>query len=238
MASFIKVVFLATILLVTVSAEKDCSEIIRRIKKLSKNSVKFDGTSIKELEAYIKSDRTDTNTSEIYPYDGVIRDMVNYQIQQEMSAFYEYTNMAMFFHRHDKDFPGFAKYFQAGADEELKHAHMFMKFQAKRGGSLKLMDLEAPKQAKWTNAVKVIDEALELERAVTEKILCLHDIGSLVNDKDFVDFLESNMIGEQYESMRELQGHKQTLKRMAGKDLANIGLAEFQFDLMLQKKQD
>ena len=46
------------------------------------------------------------------------------------------------------------------------------------------------------------------------------------------------MIGEQYESMRELSGHKQTLDRMAGKDLANIGLAEFQFDLMLQKKQD
>ena len=46
------------------------------------------------------------------------------------------------------------------------------------------------------------------------------------------------MIGEQYESMRELSGHKQTLERMAGKDLANIGLAEFQFDLMLQKKQD
>jgi len=240
MASFTKTALLATIFLVTVSAERDCTKIINRIKNLSENSVKrFTGKSLEELGDYIKrSDRTDSSISEIYPYDGVIRDLVNYQIQQEMSAFYEYTNMAMFFHRHDKDFPGFAKYFQAGADEELKHAHMFMKFQAKRGGSLKLMDLKAPKTANWKNAVEVIEEAFKLEKKVTEKILCLHDIGSQVNDKDFVDFLESNMIGEQYESMRELSGHKQTLDRMAGKDLANIGLAEFQFDLMLQKKQD
>jgi len=245
MDSFIRVGLFAIVVFVTVSAERDCSDVIRSIKirKVSDNSVKrFEKNTLKEFESFLKNNQhrkqwqLSDNVSEIYPYNCVIKDLVNYQVQQEMSAFYQYTNMAMFFHRHDKDFPGFAKYFQAGADEELKHAQMFMKFQMRRGGPLELMNLDAPPNAKWDDAVSVIDAALSLEKEVTTKILCLHDIGSMIDDKDFVDFLESNMISEQYESMRELQGHKNTLTRMAG--VSNVGLAEFQFDQMLQKKQN
>jgi len=243
-----RVILLAIFVFVTVSAARDCTDIFDAIeikKADTKNSVRVQGAkTIEDFITFIKETRKKTDwqlsedVSKIYPYDSVIKDLVNYQVKQEMSAFYQYTNMAMFFHRHDKDFPGFAKYFQAGADEELKHAHMFMKFQMRRGGPLELQSLDAPPKPKWKNAVSVIEAALTLEKDVTGKILCLHDIGSKMDDKDFVDFLESNMISEQYESMRELQGHKNTLLRMIGTNNKNEGLAEFQFDQMLRKKQN
>jgi len=219
----------------TLALQQQCSDVLRSIEGESNRSMQKYRNIIKTcIEG--SSDKSE-DVSDIYLYDRRIQDLVNYQIQQEMTAFYEYTNMAMFFHRYDKDYPGFAKYFQAAADEELKHAHMFMKFQLKRGGSLELMELPAPKKNDWKNAVDVLGSAFTLEKDVTSKILCLHDIGGDLNDKDFVDFLETNFIPEQYDGMRELQGHKKTLERMAGNNLRNIGLAEYQFDQKLQEKK-
>lgn len=232
MANSINILLLLIWICASFALKQECEKVLARVESENNHSLKQTIKSIisGDSEGEVK------DVSKIYLYDEKIQDLVNFQIKQEMTAFYEYTNMAMFFNRHDKDYPGFAKYFQSSAAEELKHAHMFMKFQLKRGGSLKLMELPAPAENAWKNAVDVFDSAFELEKEVTSKILCLHDIGSKLNDKDFVDFLETNFIPEQYEGMRELQGHKKTLERMAGKSKKDIGLAEFQFDQMLQKK--
>jgi len=232
MASTINILLLLIFTCATYALREECTNVLRSIDGESNRVV---GAIIKKFLA-TPDDVKSEDVSDIYHYDKTIQDLVNYQIQQEMTAFYEYTNMAMFFNRHDKDYPGFSKYFHAAAEEELKHAHMFMKFQLKRGGALKLMSLPAPKKNTWINAVDVMGSALTLEKEVTTKILCLHDIGEILNDKDFADFLETNFIPEQYDGMRELQGHMKTLERMAGDNMNNIGLAEFQFDQKLQKE--
>jgi len=237
MASSIKILLLLISICASFALKQECKKVLTSVESENNHSLKQSiRSTIKSIFSDDSEDEVHKDVSEIYLYDKKIQDLVNFQIKQEMTAFYEYTNMAMFFHRHDKDYPGFAKYFKSSAEEELKHAHMFMKFQLKRGGSLRLMELPAPAENGWKDAVDVVDSAFELEKEVTSKILCLHDIGSELNDKDFVDFLETNFIPEQYNGMRELQGHKKTLERMAGKTQENIGLAEFQFDQMLQKK--
>jgi len=236
MANSINILLLLISICASYALKQECDKVLESVESENNHSLKLLRNTIKSILSDDSEDEMSEDVSKIYLYDRRIQDLVNFQIKQEMAAFYEYTNMSMFFNRHDKDYPGFAKYFQSAAAEELKHAHMFMKFQLKRGGSLKLMELPAPAENTWKNAVDVFDSAFELEKEVTSKILCLHDIGSKLNDKDFVDFLETNFIPEQYEGMRELQGHKKTLERMAGKSKKDIGLAEFQFDQMLQKK--
>jgi len=174
------------------------------------------------------------NVSKIYFYDKRVMDLVNHQVLHELIAFYEYTNMSAFFMRHEYDYPGFARYFQAAADGKMRDAQKLMKYQLKRGGTLNLTKLPAPATTDWTRAARVFASAMKMERELTSLVLCLHELGTMWNDKDFVDFLETTMIPEQYKNMRELKGHKEKLVRMAGTSRENIDLAEFQYDLMLQ----
>ncbi len=51
------------------------------------------------------------------------------------------------------------------------------------------------------------------------------------------DFLESNFIPEQYDSLKQISDYLKTLKRLTREE-GNKALAEFQFDkLVLQGKQ-
>lgn len=177
-----------------------------------------------------------TSSDEIYDYSKKLETLVNYQIRAELSAFYAYTNMAEHFRRFDMDLPGFHQYFQDAANEELKHANMFMGYQAKRGGSLRLMDLQAPISPEWENGLEALKGALKLERNVTDEVMCLHKVASTIGDQHFIDFLEGNVIPEQYDGMKELSTKIKTLERI-GKGQESHGLAEFHFDKTLQKKE-
>lgn len=181
-----------------------------------------------------KAESTIEDVSKIYFYDKRVMELVNYQVLFELMAFYEYTNMSASFMHHESDYPGFARYFQTAADGKMRDAQKLMKYQLKRGGTLNLTKLLAPATTKWTHAPRVFASAMKMERELTSIILCLHEVGTKLNDKDFVDFLETTMIPEQYKKMRELKGHKEKLVRMAGTSRENIYLAEFQYDLMLQ----
>jgi len=174
---------------------------------------------------------------DIYHYSKKLESLVNYQVKVELMAFYKYTDMAQTFRRFDMDLPGFAKYFEESAKEELEHAHAFMAYQAKRGGSLQLYSLPEPDTPELKKGMNALQYALKMERNVTDEVLCLHEVASnVIKDQHFVDFLESTVIPEQYDSMKELKTHIKTLNRMA--DDGSYGIAEYHFDKILAKKAD
>lgn len=154
----------------------------------------------------------------IYKYDQDLQDMVNLQIRIELHAFYNYLAMSRFFTRFDQDRAGFAKYFRAAANEELEHAEEFMKYQQMRGGEVKLMSIPPPKIPAWTNGLDVLKTAFQLEKNVTDQILCLHTfVTEKFKDTDFANFLEDKIIPEQYTSMKEIMTHIKSLERACPK---------------------
>lgn len=179
------------------------------------------------------------NINRIFAYPKDLEILVNHQILKEMNAFYNYLSMSQFFRQEDHFLEGFSKYFHDAAMEELKHAEMFMKYQAKRGGRVTLMDLPAPSKQSWRSAYHVLKAAMILEKNVTTEVLCLHQVANdEYNDVDFVNFVEGEIIPEQYDGMRELTNKIKTLARMSSprgkEDFSNYGIAESMFDEKLK----
>jgi len=188
----------------------------------------------------VSNEDSNKDIMHIYKYDQDLQDMVNLQIRIELHAFYNYLAMARFFTRFDQDRAGFAKYFRKAADEELEHAESFMKYQQMRGGEVKLMSIPPPKQQKWTNGLDVLQAAFNLEKNVTDQVLCLHAfVTEKFKDTDFANYLEEKVIPEQYTSMKEIMTHIKSLQRAcpAGEG-ANCGaypIYELGYDDMLKK---
>jgi len=190
-----------------------------------------------KIRAGITTEDEDNNiTPRIYEFSGALEKLINQQIKIELDAFYAYLNMSHFFHQYDHYMEGFAKYFHAAAMEEFKHAEMFMKYQAKRGGRVRLLDISKPEEQSFENAYWVFKAAMTLEKTVTKELRCL---SQLANDEyfdiDFAQFLDGEIIPEQYSSMKELMNHMSTLQRTSTiknkhKHVSNEGIAEMLLD--------
>jgi len=149
---------------------------------------------------------------------------INEQINKELFAQYTYMSMAAHFSRDDNFLPGFAKFFREAAEEEHKHAVMFMDYLNKRGGRVKLNPIRQPCRDQWGNGLMAMKDALELEKVIYESLLDVHKAAEDSKDPQMVDFIESNFLGEQVDSIKQLGNYIGTLGRIGD------GLGEFQFD--------
>lgn len=160
------------------------------------------------------------DNNNIYSWHMRMQYLVNVQIRNELNAFYNYLRMSRFFQNYDESRPGFAKFFRDAANEELEHAEMFMSYQQLRGGEVTMWDIPAPAPTKtnWTNGKDVLEAAYELEKSISDEVLCLHKLAAdKFNDVDFLNFLEEKVIPEQYESMKSLKTHIKNLERACPK---------------------
>jgi len=149
---------------------------------------------------------------------------VNRQINLELYASYTYMAMAYHFDRDDVALAGFHKYFVKQSEEENAHAQKLMKFQNQRGGRIVLQDIKAPERNDWGTGLDAVNAALDLEKHVNQSLLDLHVVASKHNDAQMADFLESEFLTEQVESIKELAGFVTNLKRVGA------GLGEYMFD--------
>ncbi|XP_055371326.1 soma ferritin [Condylostylus longicornis] len=149
---------------------------------------------------------------------------LNKQINMELEASYIYLSMAFHYDRADVALKGMYNYFKKASDEERDHAMKFMTYLNKRGGKLVLDNINKPENSEWDNLEKTMTYALDLEKKVTDSLLEMHALASSENDADLADFLDSEMIKEQYEAIKEI-GELITNIRRCGN-----GLGEFMFD--------
>jgi len=153
---------------------------------------------------------------------------INKQINMELYASYVYQSMAFHFDRDDIALKGMFDFFKKSSDEEREHAEMFMTYQNKRGGRIVFQDIKAP-AVDWKSHVHALEEALALEKKVNEALLALHGISSANNDAHLCDFLESNFLDEQVQSINELGKLVVNAKRCGD------GLGVYQFDMHSMK---
>ncbi|XP_046395656.1 soma ferritin-like [Ischnura elegans] len=155
---------------------------------------------------------------------------INKQINMELYASYVYLSMGHYFERDDVALKGFHQYFCKASDDEREHAQKLMKYQNKRGGRIILEGIAAPPQNDWVSAEEAMTAALSLEKTVNESLLNLHRIATEHGDSNFADFLETEYLLEQVESIKEIADQLTNIKRVGTQ-----GLGIYMYDQDLQK---
>ncbi|KAG6436613.1 hypothetical protein SASPL_101514 [Salvia splendens] len=156
---------------------------------------------------------------------------INEQINVEYNVSYVYHAMFAYFDRDNVALKGLAKFFKESSVEEREHAEKLMEYQNKRGGKVKLQSIVMPlsefDHAEKGDALYAMELALSLEKLTNEKLLNLHAVASKCNDVQLTDFVESEYLGEQVESIKKISEYVAQLRRV-GK-----GHGVWHFDQML-----
>jgi len=149
---------------------------------------------------------------------------INKQINLELYASYVYQQMAYHFNRDDVALSGFEKFFKESSDAERGHAEKLMKYQNTRGGRVILQDVKKPDKQEWSSGLEAMQAALQLEMTINQSLLDLQAIAARQNDHQFCDFLETEYLAEQVESIKKIADYVTNLKRVGP------GLGEYMFD--------
>lgn len=159
-----------------------------------------------------------------------VESAINAQINMELTASYVYQSMAAYFAHDSVALPGLAKYFADEAEEERKHALKFVDYMAKRGGKVVFTDIKAPKMD-WKSAKNALEEAIKLEKDVNAALLRLHSIAGECGDAHLSDFIESEYLDDQVDTLKELADLLTQLERCGCE-----GLGLYLFDQKLSSK--
>jgi len=157
---------------------------------------------------------------------------INKQINMELYASYVYLSMSHYFNRDDVALGYLSKWCDKSSDEEREHAKKLMAYQNKRGGRIVLQNVQKPEKDEWGTTLDALETMLALEKTVNQSLLDLHKVATEHADAQMTDFLESEYLEEQVESIHEIASMITELKR-AGP----AGLGEYLFDKTTMKKK-
>ena len=173
---------------------------------------------------------------------------INKQINMELTAFYVYKSLSVYFYQDDVALGGFGHFFEHSSDEEKEHADKLMKYQNQRGGRVKLQPIEVTDISAVKSGLDAMEFALELEKKVNQvsqaknaqgnenciifivdlfvlqSLLDLHKVADSHGDAQMMDFLEGEYLKEQVESIKQLSDYVTNLRRNGP------GLGEYLFD--------
>ena len=142
---------------------------------------------------------------------------VNKQIDLEYKASYCYHYLFSFFDRDTVGLKNIANFFEKCSLEEREHAHKFMVYQNKRGGTVAFGGVQVPKIKLESNNLQVLEAfkiAYSLEEEVYKNLLVLHKLGDKCKDPQFCDFIESDYLEEQIDGMNEIKVYISQLERI------------------------
>jgi len=150
--------------------------------------------------------------------------LLNQQIKMELEASHVYLTMGAYFDRADVALPGFKEWAMKQSEEEREHAEKFIQYLNLRGGDYTPLSIDQPPRAAWGSALDAMKDALALEMSVNKSLLRLHKAADTTGDAQFCDFLESNYLEEQVESIKSIASIVRRLIR------AGPGIGEYTVD--------
>ncbi|XP_075478918.1 ferritin-3, chloroplastic-like [Primulina tabacum] len=166
-----------------------------------------------------------------HKYSDFCEAAINEQINVEYNVSYVYHAMYAYFDRDNVALKGIANFFKESSIEEREHAEKFMEYQNKRGGQVKLQSMMMPisnyDHLEKGDALCAMELALSLEKLTNEKLLNLHKVAEENNDIQLADFLESEFLVEQVESIKKISEYVAQLRRVGR------GHGVWHFDKML-----
>ena len=126
--------------------------------------------------------------------------LINKQINMEFYASSVYLSMASFFKRDDQALLGFRE----NREEERGHGMKLMDYQAERGGRVVFQDIAKPVSMEWGSPLEAMEATLQLEKTVNQSLLDLHKVAGEKGDAHLCDYLESEFLNEQVESIKKV----------------------------------
>ncbi|KAE9618178.1 hypothetical protein Lal_00041865 [Lupinus albus] len=143
---------------------------------------------------------------------------INEQINVEYNVSYVYHSLFAYFDRDNIALKGFAKFFKESSEEEREHAEKLMKYQNIRGGKVVLHPIKnVPSEFEHEekgDALYAMELALSLEKLTNEKLLNVHNVADRNNDPQLADFIESEFLAEQVESIKKISEYVAQLRRV------------------------
>ena len=140
-----------------------------------------------------------------------LQDALNSQLNAELLSSYLYLSMAAYFEA--KNLHGMARWMQAQAREEWKHAMKLFDFIVIRAGRVRLAAVDAPK-AEWGSVLEVFQDAYKHECKVTGLIHGLVKLAEAESDFATHAFLQW-FVTEQVEEEAQVEVIVERMK-MAG----------------------
>lgn len=150
------------------------------------------------------------SSSIVQNFDSECERAINQQIKFEYLAWSLYA----YFSRFDVAFPGAAGFFWKSAEEELGHAKQWIDYQNKRGGVVKFYSSRYDLSRSVVTLQDAFREALECEKLINERLLELNELAGRKSDTQLCDFIESNFLGEQIDSIKQLGDYITQLERI------------------------
>lgn len=118
--------------------------------------------------------------------DTNLRNLLNEQINHEMSSSYIYLAMSSWFE--ETPYSGFAQWMYTQSLEETDHAMKFYHFLVDRNAQVNLMAIDQP-HASYDSALDVFKASLEQEQNVTAQIHKLYATADEARDYETKNFL-------------------------------------------------
>ncbi|WP_395751410.1 ferritin [Prosthecobacter sp.] len=143
--------------------------------------------------------------------------LLNEQINNEMSSSYVYLAMAGWFER--TPYTGFAKWMFAQSSEETTHALKFYQYLVDRDAKVELQPIAQPKMD-YDSVVDAFEYSLKQEEKVTQQINDLYEVAEQVKDHASKNLLLW-FLNEQMEEEKTVRDMLDRLK-LAGNDTASL----------------
>lgn len=147
-----------------------------------------------------------------------LQEAINGQIAAEIWSANLYLSMAFYF---DKEgFGGFANWMKKQSQEEMEHAYSMADYVIKRGGTAKVLPIDAVPQT-WETPLAAFEHVYAHECKVSRMIDELVDLASAEGDKATQDFLWS-FVREQVEEEATASGIVDRIKKMGATAIFNL----------------
>ncbi len=146
-----------------------------------------------------------------------LQDALNSQINQELTAAYNYLAISAYFEEDNLD--GFSAWMHLQHLEEMSHAQRLQTYLLDRGGHLELEAIEKPR-SRFSGPLEAFEFSLETEQENTRSINKLYEIASRLNDHATKSHLQW-FLDEQVEEEKSVEEVITTLRRI-GDDVSGL----------------
>ena len=141
-----------------------------------------------------------------------LQEALNNQLNAESFSAYLYLSMSAYFKAMNLD--GFANWMYVQGQEEVTHAKKIYDFILRRGGLVKLGQIEAPKNH-WESHIDAFSDAYDHEQLISSKINDLMELAVIEKDHATQIFLQW-FVTEQVEEEENVGGIFNQLKLLEG----------------------
>lgn len=159
-----------------------------------------------------------------FKYHKEIEDAINKQITSEFSAAFSYLTIGCYFGRTNVGLLGTQQFYRRMYCEEVEHALGLIKYQELRGGHVDLKEVNVGHCDNCT-IQKSLKVALCMEKGVCEQLFRLLKLAQKHNDVRTEDFITSEYIPVQLQSLRNIGNLLTNATRMA-----ESGLSQYMLD--------